>query len=208
MRFIFNPIIFTAISLEPPLETFVLFLPSRPRFRRKQTCENRLHAPTDPGTGERVSLQQIPHTPPAHWNRTGVVLDWASSENLVPKPEDEVEEGTQPAGRQASPQRQPLQALQHSVIQRNNNHNSSDIEFSSTAESGSLISSCTELVGLGCTISSWLSKVSPSFFVENVCEHVNHSFGDGDANGTSRENLFIERNIHNYCTFLTVNFTW
>lgn len=67
---------------------------------RLQAEQDGLHSLPDPGTGEGVSFQPLPHSQTSHRDSACAVLDRAPDKDLVPEPPNEVEKRAQVAQHQ------------------------------------------------------------------------------------------------------------
>lgn len=78
--------------------------------RRAEAFANGLHPPAGPGAGEGVPLQPVPDAQAQGGDRAHTLSVRAADQNLVPEPEDEMEEGSQ-----ASQHQGPLRVKQHKL---------------------------------------------------------------------------------------------
>lgn len=78
--------------------------------RRAEAFADGLHPPAGPGTGEGVPLQPLPDAQAQGGDRAHALPVRAADQNLVPEPEDEMEEGPQ-----ASQYQGPLRVKQHKL---------------------------------------------------------------------------------------------
>ena len=71
----------------------------RSERRRRQADTDVVHPTPDPGIGERVPLQPVPHAAQTHRGRPSAQPHRATDQNLVPEPAHEVEKGLPPGAR-------------------------------------------------------------------------------------------------------------